>query len=96
MVLIGGHTHRATSVARHMRHVDFHLMQLLLVGCSHFHHGSPEAADIVTVALCLSVECHGVGGKAVSDGVEAIVVSGYSWHGKVGCNHVACVSMLGQ
>ena len=92
----GGLAYRATSVVRHVRHVDLHLVQLLLVGCSHLHHGSLEVSNLVTLALSLEVEYNGVRGKTVSDEVEAVVVSGYSWHGKAGHYHVIFVSMLCQ
>ena len=92
----GRHTCRAASVVSHLRHVDFHLVQLLLVGYSHLHHGGTEAADRVTLALYLSIECHCVRVKAILDDVEAVVISGHSWHGTAGCNHAACVSMLGR
>ena len=66
---------------RHVRHVDLRLVQLLLVGCYHLHHGAPGADDLITLALRLCVEHHDVGGKAIVGGVEADIVRGPSCHG---------------
>ena len=78
----GRYTCGAAGVAHHVRHVDVRAVQLVFVGCSHLHYGIPEVADLVNLVLSLGVECHGVGGKTVADGVETVVVRGGPWYGK--------------
>ena len=90
----GGHNFGAVCIAHHVLHVDVRAVQMLLVGCSHLHHGSPEVADLIILVLSFGVERHGVEDKVVSDDVEAAVVHRSPWHREAWCQHVACVSMV--